>query len=65
MLRAHPALLGVGLDEATAIIVRGDEAEVVGKGQVRFFPAPEAKAHVLRAGESFDLGERRPLASSR
>jgi len=65
VLRAHPALLGVGLDEATAIIVRGDEAEVVGKGQVRFFPAPEAAAHLLRAGERFDLGERRPRPASR
>lgn len=65
VLRAHPALLGVGLDEATAIIVRGDEAEVVGKGQVRFFPAPEAAAHVLRAGERFDLGARRPSTASR
>jgi cyanophycinase len=61
VLRAHPALLGVGLDEATAIIVRGDEAEVVGQGKVRFFAAPDSAALILRAGERFDLGERRPL----
>ena len=65
VLRAHPALLGVGLDEATAIIVRGDEAEVAGRGRARFFAAPEAAAHVLRAGERFDLGARRPSAASR
>ena len=61
VLRAHPALLGVGLDEATAIIVRGDEAEVVGQGKVRFLAAPDSAALILRAGERFDLGERRPL----
>ena len=65
VLRAHPALLGVGLDEATAIIVRGDEAEVAGRGRARFFAAPEAAAHVLRAVERFDLGARRPSAASR
>lgn len=60
VLRAHPRLLGVGLDEATAIIVRGDEAEVKGPGSVRFFPDPEAVPHVLKAGERFDLAARKP-----
>ncbi|GIW87944.1 MAG: hypothetical protein KatS3mg108_2268 [Isosphaeraceae bacterium] len=30
----HPALLGVGIDEGTAVLVRGDELEVVGQSRV-------------------------------
>ncbi len=37
VVAAHPQLLGIGLDEATAIIVRGHVAEVVGKNKVHFF----------------------------
>ncbi|MBL9200446.1 MAG: cyanophycinase [Opitutaceae bacterium] len=59
VLRAHPALLGIALDEATAIIVRGDRAEVVGAGRVRFFASPEASPDLLQAGTRFDLAERR------
>ena len=59
VLRAHPALLGIALDEATAIIVRGDSAEVVGAGTGRFFAAPEAPADLLNAGAHYDLAARR------
>jgi cyanophycinase len=30
----HPAVLGLGIDEDTAIIVKGDEFEVVGQGAI-------------------------------
>ncbi len=30
----HPALIGIGIDESTAILVKGDSAEVVGISQV-------------------------------
>ncbi len=33
----YPQLLGIGLDEATAIIVRKSEAQVVGRGKVFFY----------------------------
>lgn len=59
VLRAHPALLGIALDEATAIVVRGDRAEVVGAGNVRFFATPEGPAEILRAGARYDLAGRR------
>ena len=59
VLRAHPALLGIALDEATAIVVRGDHAEVVGVGNVRFFAAPEAAPDLLQAGARYDLAARR------
>lgn len=59
VLRAHPTLLGIALDEATAIIVRGDRAEVVGAGNVRFFATPEAAPDLLQAGARYDLAARR------
>lgn len=58
VLAKHPSLLGVALDEATAIIVRGDSCVVAGAGNVRFFPTPTGAAVVLRAGARFDLAAR-------
>ncbi len=63
VLRAHPTLLGLALDEATAIIVRGDRAEVVGAGTVRFFAAPEAPPEILHAGAAYDLAARKVVAA--
>jgi cyanophycinase len=58
VLRAHPALLGLALDEATAVIVRGDRAEVVGAGTVRFFATPDGAPALLAAGARYDLAGR-------
>lgn len=63
LVKTYPQFLGIGLDEATAIVVRGTKAEVLGKHQVHFYDAgdaEEAPAHVaLKAGQAFDLKERR------
>ena len=61
VLKAHPTLLGVALDEATAIIVTGDRCEVAGAGTARFFAAPDAKPDELKTGARYDLAARRPL----
>ena len=37
----HPNLAGIGIDESTAILVRGNTAEVVGQSQVMVFSNPE------------------------
>ncbi|NIP81709.1 MAG: peptidase S51, partial [Gemmatimonadetes bacterium] len=37
VLAARPELLGIGLDEGTALVVRGDRAEVVGRSVVAFY----------------------------
>lgn len=69
LVATYPQLLGVGLDEGTAIVVRGSEAEVVGAGEVHFFDAmrPVAaggKDHVsLGAGERYDLQGRTTVES--
>jgi cyanophycinase len=58
VLLAHPTLLGIALDEATAIIVRGDRCEVAGAGSVRFFATAQAAPEILRAGARYDLAAR-------
>jgi len=37
ILKVHPELLGIGLDENTAIVVHGDEFEVIGKSFVAVY----------------------------
>lgn len=69
LVKAYPKMLGIGIDEATALIVRGHLGEVMGKGQVHFFdrtrPIPEGKPgyESVKAGGQYDLKERksRPL----
>lgn len=39
LIATYPQLLGIGIDEATAIIVEGSHAEVVGRGNVSFYDA--------------------------
>lgn len=60
VLRHHPHLLGIGIDEGGAIIVQGDRAEVVGRGRVGFYdPGDQARLfRWLQPGEAFDLGRR-------
>jgi len=59
---AHPDQLAIGIDNGTALIVRGSLAEVAGlatvtvyDGSVRSAP----KATVLRSGDRYDLSARR------
>lgn len=54
----HPNLLGIGIDESTAIIVKGDSAEVVGDSQVIVFSNPEQskkQAGALLGAESIQV----------
>jgi cyanophycinase-like exopeptidase len=59
---AHPDQLAIGIDEETALIVRGDRAEVVGVGTVTMFDGAGRDAPtvvVLKTGEKYDLAARR------
>ena len=49
---AHPSLLGVGIDEATAVLVAGREARVIGKATVTVLRLGKAE-QVLTAGGRF------------
>lgn len=69
----HPNLVGIGIDEETAVFVRGNEFEVMGNGNVTVVDARKAsreklvkdepaavrdmRIHVLRAGMKYRLDE--------
>ncbi len=67
LMRHHPQLLGIGLDEATAIVVQKSVAEVTGAGKVYFYDRrqpvhPDRPDYVaLPQGARFDLVERKPI----
>jgi cyanophycinase-like exopeptidase len=57
----HPELVGLGLDEDTALVVRGRECRVVGRGGVSIFAragggsAAMPACEILRAGDRYDF----------
>jgi cyanophycinase len=60
VLEAHPELLGIGLDEGTALVVRGDLAEVIGRSIVTVYDDTEHPNTFtwLVPGNVYDLGDR-------
>jgi cyanophycinase len=69
LMRRYPQILGIGLDEGTAIIVRDSTAEIIGRGKVHFYdhrsgpPAGDHDYVAAEAGQRYDLAERRLIAS--
>jgi cyanophycinase len=66
LMAAYPQLLGVGIDEGTAIVVADSTAEVIGKSKVAFFDwragRPDGPAWVeVPAGRKYDLKGRKAL----
>ncbi len=54
----YPDQLGIGIDEETALIVKGDRAQVVGQGTVNMYDGRrrnDASPLVLRSGDRYDL----------
>ena len=69
ILGEHPDLLGIGISEATAIIVRGDIFQVVGEAQVaihdayrQFTYADSTYLQLLEPGEWYDMRHRRRIS---
>ena len=64
LMKRYPQLLGVGIDEGTAIVVKGGTAEVIGKSKVAFYDyrtkpkAGEPDYTEVKTGESYDLKAR-------
>ena len=63
VIQKRPDLLGIGIDENTAIVVEGDRFEVIGQSYVAIYDAkhtsrPPAKFYFLGAGDRFDLVKR-------
>jgi cyanophycinase len=63
VVEAHPELLGIGIDEDTAIVVQGDRFEVLGQGYVAIYDQGAmldsgAPFYFLAPGDVFDLATR-------
>jgi cyanophycinase len=68
VIDAHPELLGLGIDEATAVVVEGDRFEVIGRGVVGIYDGKDhdgKRYYFLAPGERFDLKDRRRVATER
>ena len=73
ILKKRPELLGIGLDESTAILVEKDTFEVIGKTYVAVYDGnfwrrdgnpvvPEMQSfYLLRAGDKYDLKNRKVI----
>lgn len=76
ILKKHPELLGIGIDESTAMVVKGDVFEVIGKSYVVIFdksfwsregsdlknlPEKDALFYFLRSGDRYNIKERRVI----
>ena len=73
VIEAHPELLGIGIDENTALVVRGDTARVVGESVVAIYDHrrwtradstldPDDQFFFLQPGDQLDLRTRQELA---
>ena len=63
VIQARPELLGIGLDENTAIVVQGDRFEVMGQSYVLIYDngkmvGEEGRFYFLAPGDRFDLATR-------
>tara|TARA_R110001599_G_scaffold41503_3_gene125527 strand:- start:17973 stop:18827 length:855 start_codon:yes stop_codon:yes gene_type:complete len=80
ILTKFPKLLGVALDEDTAMLVSGNEFEVIGQSYIMIYDGThwnqttgkyeanaegEQKFHVLRAGRKYDMAERKVVSGRR
>jgi cyanophycinase len=55
---AHPEILGIGIDEDAALVVRGNRFEVIGAGRVAIYDNQRRDGswyYWLKSGEQFDL----------
>lgn len=74
ILKVYPELLGIAIDEDTALVVRRNEAEVIGSTYAAFYdggfwsregselknlPPPGSRFYFLKAGDKYDLGLRK------
>lgn len=64
LVKTYPQLLGIGLDEGTALVVQKSEARVLGKGNVAVYDARRPRVMddkeylTLHEGQRFDLQKR-------
>lgn len=78
ILKVHPELLGLGIDENTAIIVKGNRFEVIGESYVLVYdgsfwsregfalktlPSKERMFYMLGKGDKYDLAKRKVISN--
>lgn len=63
LMKTYPQMLGIGVDEGTAIVIQKSIAEVVGRAQVSFYGmhGDSAEPVLLRDGQKYDLAKRRAI----
>jgi len=67
VIQKYPAMLGIGLSEGTAIIVKGDQFEVMGRWKVamhdntRLYQPWEKPYYVLSVGDVYDMKARKTV----
>ena len=69
VIEAHPELLGIGIDENTAIVVQGDRFEVIGQSYAVIYDnqrkiPPDGRFYFLAPGDRYDMGSREPFRPS-
>ena len=68
VLKDHPELLGIGLDEGTAMVVTGDVGSVIGAGRVAIYdftdPLTIIPLRYMTRGDAYDLGARQMVLSA-
>ena len=69
VIEAHPELLGIGLDEDTAIVVQGDRFQVIGRSYAIIYDnqattGPDGKFYFLAPGDRFDMATREATRAS-
>ncbi len=63
IIHAKPELLGVGIDEDTAIVVQGNQFEVIGKSYVAIYDVHQKQEFVLlEPGDKYDMTARSKIA---
>ena len=64
VIAANPQILGVGIDEGTAVVVQNGHFEVIGKSKVAIYDNADhdgKQYYFLSPGDRFDLTARKPL----
>lgn len=69
IIEAKPELLGIGIDENTALVVKGDVFEVIGESYVAVYTKKGIDAgkpfHLVAPGQRYHLKLRRPIIRRR
>ena len=63
LMKLYPHILGIGIDEGTALVVKGSTADVIGRSKAAFYdyrtkPTGDPDYTEVKAGERYDLKKR-------